>query len=57
MFGCCGNDMSSFCEQFECKVTETKTGVQVDIKAKDASKTESLQALAKACKDFCGCNK
>lgn len=42
-------------KQFECKVTETQKGIQIDISAKDASKTESLKALAKACRDFCGC--
>lgn len=54
MFSCCGNDMKSICEQLECKVKETSKGIQVDISAKDASKTESLKALAKACHDFCG---
>ncbi|MDD5432666.1 MAG: hypothetical protein PHO70_06765 [Candidatus Omnitrophica bacterium] len=55
MFSCCGKDMKSICEQLECKVKETQNGVQVDIKAKDASKTESLKALVKACHDFCEC--
>jgi len=55
MFNCCGKDWKTICEQFECKVTETQKGIQIDITAKDASKTESLKALAKACRDFCGC--
>lgn len=55
MFNCCGKDWKSMCDQFECKVTETQKGIQIDITAKDGSKTESLKALAKACKDFCGC--
>ena len=55
MFNCCGKDGKSFSEQFECKVSETEKGIQVDITPKDASKTDSFKALAKACKDFCGC--
>lgn len=55
MFNCCGKDWKSMCDQFECKVTETQKGIQIDITAKDTSKTESLKAMAKACKDFCGC--
>jgi hypothetical protein len=55
MFNCCGTEMKSLCSQLECKISETKNGVQVDISAKDASKAESLKALLKACHDFCGC--
>jgi hypothetical protein len=55
MFDCCGKDRKAISEQFECKVTETQKGIQIDINAKDASKTDSLKALAKACRDFCGC--
>ncbi len=54
MGDCCSN-LSGFCDQLECNVKETQEGIQVDVKPKDASKTESLKALAKACKDFCGC--
>ncbi len=56
MFNCYGKDMNYLCEQLECKVKETPKGIQVDISAKDASKTESLKALVKACHDFCGCS-
>ncbi len=55
MFNCCGKDAKSICEQLECNVKETAKGIQVDISAKDASKTESLKALIKACHEFCGC--
>lgn len=55
MFSCCGKDMKSLCEQLECNVKETQEGIQVEISAKDASKTESLKALARAHRDFCGC--
>ena len=56
MFSCCGKDGKSVCEQFDCKVSETQKGVQIDLTPKDASKTDSLKALAKACRDFCGCS-
>jgi len=56
MFNCCGKDWKSICEQFECKVTETHKGIQVEITPKDASKTESFKTKAKACRDFCGCS-
>jgi hypothetical protein len=51
----CGKDAKAFCDQFECKITETQKGIQVEITPKDASKTESFKALAKACSEFCGC--
>ena len=47
--------MKSFCEQLECKVEETKTGIHVEFTAKDALKTESLKAMVKAVRGFCGC--
>jgi hypothetical protein len=55
MFSCCGKDGKSVCEQFDCKVSETQKGIQIDVTPKDPSKTDSLKALAKACRDFCGC--
>ena len=55
MFNCCGKDAKSICEQLECRATETPNGIQVEITAKDASKTESLKALVKAVRGFCGC--
>jgi hypothetical protein len=55
MFSCCGKDGKSICDQFDCKVTETAKGLQIDLTPKDPSKTDSLKALAKACRDFCGC--
>jgi len=55
MENCCGKDMKKLCEQLECKVVETPKGVQVNISAKDPSKTGSLKALLKACREFCGC--
>lgn len=55
MFNCCGKDGKSFCEQLDCQCKETPKGIQVEISAKDTSKTESLKALAKAFCDFCGC--
>jgi hypothetical protein len=55
MFSCCGKDVKSLCDQLECKTKETPNGIQVEITAKDASKTESLKAMVKAVRDFCGC--
>lgn len=55
MFTCCGKDAKSLCDQLECTVKETAAGIHVEIAAKDASKTESLKALVKAARDFCGC--
>ena len=56
MFNCCGKDSKSICEQLECKAKETPKGIQVEISAKDPSKTESLKVLIKALHDFCGCS-
>lgn len=56
MFNCCGKDGNSLCEQLDCKIKETPKGIQVDIGAKDPSKTKSLKTLIKALHDFCGCN-
>ena len=56
MFNCCGKEGKSFCEQLDCKAKETAKGIQVEISAKDPSKTESLKALIKAFHDFCGCS-
>ena len=50
-FGCC----DSLRDQVDCSVKETEKGVQIDIKPKDPAKAGSLQALVKACKEFCGC--
>jgi hypothetical protein len=47
--------MCKFCEQLECSAKETAKGIQVEITAKDPSKTESLKALIKAFHEFCGC--
>ncbi len=55
MKSCCGIDVENICSQLECNISETKEGIQVDIKPKDPKKTESLKALAKGCRDFCGC--
>jgi len=55
MFNCCGKEMKSLCDQLECQVKETTNGVHVEIAAKDPAKTESLKALVKAARDFCGC--
>lgn len=52
---CCGKDAKNLCEQLECKIKETPKGVQVEISAKDPAKTNSLKALIKACREFCGC--
>ena len=54
MFDYCGKDMS-LCGQLECKAKETANGIQVEITAKDAAKTESLKAAVKAVRDICGC--
>jgi hypothetical protein len=56
MFNCCGKDGKSICEQLDCTAKETPKGIQVEISAKDASKTESLKTLIKALHDFCGCS-
>ncbi len=55
MISCCGKDARSLCDQLECTMKETPGGIQVNITAKDASKTESLKALLKALHEFCGC--
>lgn len=55
MFNCCGKDVKSICEQLECKTVETPNGIQVEITAKDAAKTESLKAAVKAVRELCGC--
>jgi hypothetical protein len=55
MFNCCGKDGKSLCDQLDCKAKETPNGIQVDVTAKDPSKTDSLKALLKAARDFCGC--
>ncbi len=55
MWNCCGVDAKNICAQLDCKISETQKGIQVEISAKDASKTDSLKALIKACHDFCGC--
>ena len=54
MFNFHGKEVKSICEQLECQAKETSKGIQVDISAKDPSKTESLKALIKAIHDFCG---
>jgi hypothetical protein len=56
MFKCCGDAAKSFHEQLDCKASETEKGVQIEITAKDASKTGSLKAMIKAFHDFCGCS-
>jgi hypothetical protein len=53
MFNC---DIKSFCGKFKCKTKETDEGIQINISPKDKSKTESLKAMSKACKDFCDCD-
>jgi len=55
MFNCCGKSAKDICEQLDCNIKETQEGIQIEIKAKDPSKTESLKTLIKSCKDFCGC--
>ncbi|HEY5998596.1 MAG TPA: hypothetical protein VI078_04750 [bacterium] len=55
MFTCCGKDMKGLCEQLECQAKETPNGIQVEITAKDPAKTDSLKALVKAVRGFCGC--
>ncbi len=52
---CCGIDAENLCKQLECNIKETKEGIQVDIRPKDSKKVESLKALVKGCRDFCGC--
>ena len=55
MTNCCGIDMKTICEQFNCQINETEAGIQVNITPKDPSKTDSLKGLVKACRDFCSC--
>ena len=55
MVNCCGTNGGNICEQLECKVTETDKGIRVEVAPKDKTKVASLKALAKGCKDFCGC--
>lgn len=52
---CCCMDLESLRDQFDFSSKETEKGVQIEISAKDPSKTDSLKALIKACHDFCGC--
>ena len=55
MKNCYGIDIENLCSQLECSFKETEKGVQVDIRPKDPEKAESLKALIKGCRDFCGC--
>ena len=55
MGNCCGMNIGDICNQLNCDVKETEKGIQVEITPKDSKKTESLKALVKGCKDFCGC--
>ena len=55
MKNCCGVNLDNLCDQLECDITETDKGIQVDIRPKDAAKKESLKAMVKGCRDFCGC--
>ena len=56
MFNCCGKNAKSVCELLDCKVAETQKGIQIEISAKDPSKTESLKTLIKALHNFCECS-
>jgi hypothetical protein len=55
MFNCCGKDVQSLCGQLACTAKETPNGIHVEIAAKDPAKTESLKALIKSVREFCGC--
>ena len=56
MANCCSYfDMKSLCEDFNVKIEQTKTGINVNIEPKDQSKIESFKNLVKACQDFCDC--
>ena len=55
MKNCCGTNLENLCDQLECDIKETDKGIQVDITPKDAEKTDSLKAMVKGCRDFCGC--
>lgn len=55
MTNCCGPDLKSYCDQFDCKVKETDKGIQIEVSPKDPKKANSFKDLVKACKDFCEC--
>jgi len=48
--------VNPFANSLIARQKETPKGIQVEISAKDPSKTESLKALIKALHDFCGCS-
>ena len=56
---CCSfpMDPKSLCENFNCKIEETKEGVQINITPKDPAKSESLKSFVKSWKDlfYCKC--
>ena len=51
----CCTEFSSLKDKVICDVQETQDGVQITIKAKDSSKTESLKKVIMSGKDFCNC--
>lgn len=52
---CCGVDVEKMCNQFECNVQETDSGIKVEVTPKDKAKGSAFKALVKACREFCGC--
>ena len=52
-------NLNAFCcnDQFDVKVTNTKTGVSIDVSPKDKSKVDTLQKFVAAydsyCEEFC----
>jgi hypothetical protein len=48
-------DPKSLCENFNCKIEETKEGVQINITPKDPAKAESLKSLVTSWKDLFDC--
>jgi len=53
MFSCCCVP-KDFVDQFECKVEETKDGINMKITAKDPEKAEALKKLYSACQTLSG---
>jgi hypothetical protein len=54
MCTCCGFNTKNFKEQFDFSISNSTTGITIDVKPKDKSKVGSLQKFAEACQDFCG---
>lgn len=48
--------LASFCKDYDCKVEETKTGIQVSISPKDSTKVDSFKETVKTRRQTCCCS-